>query len=342
MNPVKISIDPRLRMSYASYYIKGLIQFFGKKNVDFNLNVPDSLFNSHQDYNKGFVFLHNQYKVFVDFDDSSTVSTKHYEWCDLYAKINVYQEDLNRFEKLKPIGPSFGINILDLSSLMILLKVYLAPHRPVSMMHYIKDYVFLMVRRKRLSQYIGSCSEPDYVFSISTLWYDRLTAETTNRLRGNFLNICQRIFKTSEGGFFYINSEQVTKEFPEYPQYKIQYRDFLYNKRLSPNKYIEKTKKSCLVFNTPSVQGCLGWKLGEYFAMGKAIISSSINHIMPQNPEGAILFIKNEAEMEAAVIRLKNDQNLRGALEDNASVYFQAFLSPEAVIQSISKAIEVL
>ena len=30
------------------------------------------------------------------------------------------------------------------------------------------------------------------------------------------------------------------------------------------------------MLNTPGVSGCLGWKLGEYLALGKAIISTPI------------------------------------------------------------------
>lgn len=338
--PVRITIDPRFRVSYASYYIEGIKQCFGKKHIDFTQFLPDQLYENQQDYNKGFSFLHGNSKVFIDFDDSSSISTKHYEWCDLYAKINVCQNDLERFEKLKPIGPSFGINILSLGFIKVLLKVFRATHRPVGLFQYIKDYAFLMVRRRKFQQYLGSQSESDYVFSISTLWYDPLTAETTNKLRGSFLETCQRIFKISEGGFFYINQDQVIHQFPQYKEYEVLYKDFLYTHRLSPDDYITKTKRSCLVFNTPSVQGCLGWKLGEYFAMGKAIISSPLHRVMPGKIENTFLNADNAEQMEKAMLQVKNNDALRKILENNASAYFQEFLSPQAVIRSISKALD--
>jgi hypothetical protein len=37
--------------------------------------------------------------------------------------------------------------------------------------------------------------------------------------------------------------------------------------------YIEKTRRSAVVFNTPSYKWCHSWKLGEFLAMGKAIVS---------------------------------------------------------------------
>ena len=39
------------------------------------------------------------------------------------------------------------------------------------------------------------------------------------------------------------------------------------------NEWISKTKQSAIVFNTPAFWSCHGWKLGEYLAMGKCIIS---------------------------------------------------------------------
>ena len=42
--------------------------------------------------------------------------------------------------------------------------------------------------------------------------------------------------------------------------------------------YIDNTKKSLIVFNTPSCWDCHGWKLGEFLAMGKAIISTPITN----------------------------------------------------------------
>jgi hypothetical protein len=40
-------------------------------------------------------------------------------------------------------------------------------------------------------------------------------------------------------------------------------------KRYDFETYIDKIKQSDLVFNTPAVVNCHGWKLAEFLAMGK-------------------------------------------------------------------------
>ncbi len=330
----KVVIDPRFRMSYASFYLEGLTKVYGVGNIHYELQ-PDYLYNNKYDYDKGFSFIVDKKKVYIDFGDSSEISSVHYEWCDLYAKINCFESDLVLFSKLRAIGPSFGINILNTYYLKVLTKVFFAKNKPVKFSDYVKDYLFLLIRRKPLNSYLGSKSDIDYVFSISTLWYDKLTAETTNLLRGQFLTICRKIFKKNEGGFFYIENVNVLKEFPQYINYKSIYKDFIYSRRISPSRYISKTKKSCVVFNTPSVGGCLGWKLGEYFAMGKAVISTPINHSMPKNLTDEIVFVENGHSIEDSILRIKNDSEFRKKLELNASAYFENYLRPSAVIKSL-------
>ena len=91
-----------------------------------------------------------------------------------------------------------------------------------------------------------------------------------------------------------------------------------------------------IVFNTPSVSGCLGWKLGEYLCMGKAIVSSPLKRVMPGHTQEFAHFITNGSQMEGAIGRLKQDEAYRQDLERKASAYFQKYLTPKAIIQRIA------
>ena len=53
------------------------------------------------------------------------------------------------------------------------------------------------------------------------------------------------------------------------------------NLKYSGYEYLSNTKRSLVVFNTPAVQSCFGWKLGEYLALGKAIISTPLTNTLP-------------------------------------------------------------
>lgn len=339
---MEIIIDPRLRMNYASYYLKGIFEIFHNKSIYFSLKpfLEYDLVENQIDYNKGFCFIINKnsraFKVYIDFDDSDTISIKHYEWADIYAKINLKKSDLDLFKKSMAIGPSFGINILDFNLLTKIVPALFFKKSKVPIKYYFRDYIYLLFRRRRYHEYLNSYSDKDYIFSISTLWYDDLTAMTTNRFRGEFLKKCKKIFPKFEGGFFYIKNKSVIKQFPTYKNYLNEYKGLIFTKRISPKEYIDKTKKSCLVFNTPSVSGCHGWKLGEYFAMGKAIVTTKINHLMPEKLSNEQLIqIDNLEELEDQLILLRENNDVRARLEKQSFIYFQKFLSPAAVINSI-------
>lgn len=339
MRNLKVIVDPRCRISYASYYIKGLQGVVGKKNVIFNekLFLPHCLLETRYDFNKGMSFIYDGRKIFIDFDDSNEISEKHYQWACVYAKVNVKKIDDQNRSKLFPIGPSFGINILDLTTIMILMQLLFIKSKPIAFLDYFKDYLFMLIRRKKYSLYCGSVADDDYTFSISTLWYDELSDKTTNRFRALFFRTCAKYFKVNEGGLFLIGDEVAERQFPKYKEYKEIYKDIITTKRISPSKYIKKTKKSAVVFNTPSVSGCHGWKMGEYFAMGKAMISTPVNNILPFSFENYkhCLIVENQKDMDQAISILKSDKAKRTELEKISKEYFETYLSPTAVINRI-------
>ncbi len=301
--------------------------------------------NSHDDYRCGVAILietidSRAKKLFIDFNDNNRVHEGFYEWCDTYAKINVKPCDIDR-KKILPIGPSFGVTLWNpIKTIIIALKhwikwndVYTEP-----LLSYLKDYSFMFFRRLDYSRYHTCCKEDrNYLFSLNTLWYDEDTFATTNRLRGVFMQACKEIYGTFDGGFFYIDLAEVQEQFPKYKQYLTEYTDILTKTRISMKEYLTRTQKSSFVFNTPSVCGCHGWKLGEYLAMGKAIISTPLNNVMPGdflNGEHFIEVNSNE-EIYAAVKHLHNNPDVIEKLKIKSAQYFNQYLSPTAVARRI-------
>lgn len=340
----KIIIDPRCKMNYASYYLKGIFEIFDKVHFSSRL-FADSLFQNREDYKRGMCCIIYNYgqrrNIYIDFGDAQAISLKHYEWADVYAKINLSKEDNNHFPKTLPIGPSFGINILTIYLVLrIFCNILITRHLPVSIKEYINDFGYLFVRRRKYEKYLGSKSETDYVFAISTLWPYKNEMDSANDFRGKFICCCKKIFSVFEGGFFYVKSAE--NSITGYKKYLSEYKNFIFKKRISPTTYLKKTKKSTLVFNTPAVAGCLGWKLGEYLAMGKAIISLPLKNMMPIQYNTIpipipipILFIENISDLEKTIIQLKNDDDLRKELELKSIHYFNNFLTPRRVIERI-------
>ena len=202
------------------------------------------------------------------------------------------------------------------------------------------DYFYIYVRRRPIKYYEDFVEvKPNYVFHASTLWYNQFAKDCTNLYRGEFLKSCQRAGMEIEGGLYYLKDDSaVLSEMPDYPYYEEIYKDFLYEKRLSMDDYIRKTKESVVVFNTPSVCGCHGWKLGEYLCMGKAIISSPLLREMPG--EGPIHgknihFVNSPEDIYDAVVKINTNESYRKHLEEGARRYYEEWIAPEVVIKRL-------
>ena len=344
-----VYIDPRCRVNYASYYILGLMHTYGKKSVKFDVRrfKPISPLSTERAQANGMSFMliaatSNKKTCYVDFHASDAIDCDIYRYVDVYAKVNLNPAayELDRYPKIIGIGPGFAVDIWSWPKTLYYLFKHLLvarKHLKLTRLDYCKDHLHLKWRRKPLSDYFKPiAADPDYLFSMSTLWYDNETAATTNALRGQFFRTAQKYFAQFEGGFFYVKNKITVERFPAYAHYLQEYQDCIYQRRIRMASYIEKTKRSAIVFNTPSVSGCLGWKLGEYLCMGKAIVSSPLKRVMPGHTQEFAHFITNGSQMEGAIGRLKQDEAYRQDLERKASAYFQKYLTPKAIIQRIA------
>lgn len=340
----KVYVDPRCMFNYTSYYILGMQTCFPKK-IYFNASVfKDFPMETYDDYRKGVAIIletsFGRKKIFIDFYDSNKYSQKIYDWADLYCAVNTQNE--KNLDKLFVLGPSFGVTVFNFIKLSYLLfsnfyKSRCLSYRPPFKI-FVRDYYYTLYRRLSISKY----DEPvdfskDYCFSISTLWYDSLTDKTTNYYRGIFTEIASQEFPSFEGGFYYIDSPQVLNEFPQYKQYKNKYKDLLFYKRFSLSEYLYRIKKSFLVFNTPSVLGCLGWKLPEFLRMGKVILSTKILNQMPGEflPNKHYILVTDDTDIRSSIQMLRRNPKIADELSKNAKKYYNLYLSPESVIKRI-------
>jgi len=101
--------------------------------------------------------------------------------------------------------------------------------------------------------------------------------------------------------------------------------------------YLQKTKRSAFVFNTPSVHGCHGWKLGEYLAMGKAILSTPLSNQLPEDLTHGldVHLVSDMADLGSAVDLLLSDVSYRRRLECGASEYYLKHCAPARVIEHV-------
>jgi len=336
-NEYQVIVDPRARIVYASYYIQGIVDLFGADKVCFRISPFKQIVRNYDNlaFDEFFAFIiirkEQNVKIVIDYKDSYPVNSEIYDWCDVYGKVNLNEKytDLSAYKKIINIGPGFGVTIWNnymtvFEAACNFIKSY--SYNDVKLYPFFYGY-YWQTKRLPISGFTWCPTDGKYVFFVSTLWNHDNCIKSTNVLRAAFVEASNNTGLNFEGGLY---AKQSNKEY-----YK--YKHLVYSKFISFPSYIQKTKRSSVVFNTPTVYNCHGWKLGEYFAMGKAIISPPLINKMPVELEHGknIHFIKDSSELKVAIGKITGDQNYRATLEEGALNYYQKYLSPEMVIKRI-------
>ncbi|WP_143962507.1 glycosyltransferase [Litoribacter populi] len=347
MKTAKVFVDPATRINYSTYYLLGLYDYFGRKYVNFKRSPFHTLYQSRDKSDNGDYFNYMAFvvntagktiKYIIDFRDSPEIYEHAYQWCDVYAKININLEvlgDRKDFNKLISIGPGFSIRIWgkwktywtcfqNLWKLRFRTGIYWKTFVRTYENQLEKSYLNQFVGLKKSSQ----GSRKPYIFTIATLWEHANCQMGTNHLRKEFMKICKKSpLCKFEGGFFFYKKFKGVKDFKD-----------LEVKKFTPHEeFLRKTHDSALVFNTPSVFNCHGWKLGEYFAMGKAMISSPIVNKLPEKLVHGenVHFIEDISEMEDALNYMLSNEAYRKKLEIGARKYYNDHIAPIRAICSI-------
>lgn len=322
-NQASIIIYPGFIATYYTFYILGLQRLF----PDANLRFAECGFPLRQVSHLAFVYKGKRY--LIDATDFPTVDQPALEWCDTCGKINI-KDPLGNDSfsaKIMAIGPSFGIRLWSLPIAM-----------PLGLANFFKGRLKLKYFRMQMGAYFHqyasrlpetyySYEEPqeDYIFAINSYWRNE---NTCNELRRRFIVSATKMKDiTFEGGFF--NSKPIDNPL---------FKGLQMSKSYKLSEYLSKTKKSLLVFNTPAVKGCIGWKLAEYLALGKAIISTPIAQQLPAplHDREQIHYVDGSEKSVSEAIRLiRDDKEYRRYLENNARKYYEEYLQPESVMSRL-------
>jgi glycosyltransferase involved in cell wall biosynthesis len=273
-------------------------------------------------------------KYIIDFRDKTSVKESAYEWCDKYGKINFNLERTDRrfHNKIVSIPPGYAINIWGLleTSYYCVQNLILCRFSPIESYHmHFADY-YGQYTRASLEYYLKPIKNKQnrpFVFLIATLWPHKNCVAGTNKYRKAFIEAVKAIKIPFEGGFF-VNDEHTDYE---------DYRDLIISKWYPNKKYIDKSKLSDIVFNTPAVHDCHGWKLGEFLTLGKAIVSMPLTHELPEKLVHGenIHFVQDTSEIKEAVEKLISDKAYRQRLITGARSYYNKYVSPERVIERL-------
>ncbi len=330
---MQIILDPTTNIYYSSFYIQGLIKLYGKQNIRFE-SFP-FLYIKTRSHNFDFVICkqNQELKISIDYDDISTIKEECYNWCDIYGKVNTnwQQTPSDQYPKLVSLAPGFGIRVWNLAKTLQL-----------ALSNTLKSNLNLTESRKLIGKYKRQYSlrlpisyyqpqsyteKQPYIYHLSTLWYSdewNQNDKGVNLTRANFVRACKSIESIRfEGGLIPQNQNRSSIAL---------FQDVLYDHEVNVKEYIANTKQSWVVFNTPAFWNCHGWKLGEYLALGKAIISTPLSNDLPapliHGKHIHIIPNDNEDEIKKAVEFLIHNYDYRHKLEQGARRYWEQYGTP--------------
>ncbi len=328
----KIFLDPITNIYYSGFYIRGLYDKFGVNNIEFNSQPFESIKGRGDNFN--FIVINESVatKYSIHYDDPYEIKPYHYAWCDVYGCVNANFEKtpLEFHSKLVSLPPSFGIRLWGIFPTLFHLSMNaLKILKITDIRKFSGKYKRQWLLRLPYKDYLAnkkptSLSQP-YIFHLSTLWYSdewNKNDEGVNKMRANFISACMSINCICfEGGLSVSNKSIIRPDFIP----------LVFEGTISIKEYINKIKQSVLVFNTPAFWDCHGWKLGEYLAMGKAIISTPLSNDLPHpliHGENIHFVTNDELEIKNAILLIINDEAYRIKLENGARIYWEKYGTP--------------
>ena len=326
-----VLIDPACNFLYSSFYIRGLLDLFGKRSVCFS-SIPFAglTYTSHTHI---FAFVINGKKYAIDFADSNQIFYDEFlHWADIYAKVNYNSKYIPTAyaQKIVRCGCNYGMAIYSSKwiAALVALRTWLLCHQRITFTYtqYLSRYL-MSVKRQEISL-SENTERNNYIFFVSTLWKGQ---DKCNQARINFIRACHNLqaegLITFEGGLV-----------PDVEQDTTGIEDVLLQTRIPYEQYATKLAESCCVFNTPAYFDCHGWKLAEYIAMGKIIISTDFTNELPEAmlDKNNILFCATSvADMETTIKHLISDEQLRINIKRGIQAYNAEYGCPKQVIENV-------
>ena len=299
---------------YGSYWIEGLRHVAAIELRPLPAPLPPSCI-AFEFRGKNFV---------IDAWDKDIVNEYWLQWSDVYGKVNLPLD--TKINKVVPMGPwtitkAWGIGSMAWTFMRSAAwaKGKRRPHRT--------DARGFLYQYKRLpsSRLTPAPASPTYIFALHRHWPP---VPEVNELRARFMRVARCSANvTFEGGFFPCDRDDPMTGYSD-----------LRRRRLSQHEWMQLTTRSATVLNVTGMCGSLDVKLGEYLALGKAIISTPVPWQLPSNLEhGTHIHVidGSEASMKEAIEHMVYEPAYRLHLEANARAYFDKFSSPRATVQRL-------
>jgi hypothetical protein len=289
------------------------------------------------------VILNHDVVLYYDLHDSYEVNAQALEQSDFYFKRSFRPEDKANVFPLGLIYPVYPDRRSGFSSARIRLNAgkeklkRLLQGAGVDAL--LSDLLF--VPRSRHFGELPNFELPPQVLFMVRAWdpQDMGTPEkqaeyhAVNEMRAECIRSLKREFGSAFLGGFY--GDYAQQHYPDL---------LLDQPQLSKQKqYLKQLQQFPICIATTGLHGSIGWKMAEYVAQSKAIVSEQLCYQVPGDfqAERNYLEFATPDQCVAATARLFEDAGLRSRLIANNFRYYQAYSKPEAIVlNSLAIALE--
>ena len=260
-------------------------------------------------------------RCFVALHDHAEVNPLALEWARIVGMVNVSADDVARHRQVVPVGPTFGVR---LSRRLTARHVWHAARfaGAKGSRSVVQGAITHERRRVTSDAYIARPGDPDYVFFTAWPWAKH---PEVNPPRVRFIEAAHRAPGLEfDGGF----APRRRSDLPELLPYTAA-------RRYGIGEYLDKVARSAVAFNNPAVHGCLGWKLGEFLALGKAIVTMPLGRALPEPLDHGVHVhvVDGSADsFDDALERIRSDDAYRHSLELNARAWYERNLEPSQCV----------
>ncbi len=365
---MQIEIYPVFHTRYHSLYLQGLISLFGRSRLKFTARGfprfaahcvgtgsqrvarPGSSSGEGAGLDESSSGVHAERprthylalrvrgeverKIFIHSDDWPDLDEVALDWCDVFGKVNLDPALVpEEYEsKIMALGPTMHVRVWGpIASIAAGLRTYLAsPSACGGLRQHLRSFRGHYGSGTPETEYRPTVAPSDYIFYNAALWEREPEA---NALRARFVEAARSVEGIRfEGGLTPRDSGRSTRNY-----YPAEYEPYVC-RRYTPQEYFAKTRISTVVMNNPAYAQAHSWRLAEYLAMGKAIISTPLARSLPAPlVHGAhIHYVDGSVEgYRSAIAEICYNDDYRSHLERNARAYYETYLSPTSVMRRI-------
>lgn len=334
-----VYVYPAFNARYYSLYIEGLYRVFGRRRLKFtSQGFPsfgsDCLAIRVRPDDGG-----AERKIYIHSNDQPDLDSKGLAWCDVFGKVNLDRDQIpvEVGAKVLALGPTFAVRVWGpvLAELQGVANYFRTRPNCGSFRTHIANYRGQYASRFPEGAYRPSAARRGYIFYNAALWERE---PENNGLRARFIEACRSLENIRfEGGL----SPRVSVRGD--PNFRPARFEPYFSRRYTPREYLDRTRASIVVLNNPAYVDCHSWRLAEYLAMGKAIISTPIVRAVPAPlVQGThIHYVDGSVEsFRSAILRISSDEEYRLHLEENAREYYEEYLAPESVVRRVLFRVE--